>query len=62
MDVLSKAKQLPAKVIKATFDEAKAGLATIDQTWTEAQAAFKDGKLEDAAAKATMVKERRPIS
>ncbi|HSE96501.1 MAG TPA: hypothetical protein VLD61_11470, partial [Methylomirabilota bacterium] len=58
MDILSKAKQLPAKVSKATFDEAKAGLATIDQTWTDAQAAFKDGKLEDAVAKANMVKER----
>jgi hypothetical protein len=58
VDILSKAKQLPAKVSKATFDEAKAGLATIDQTWTEAQAAFKDGKLEDAVAKANVVKEK----
>jgi hypothetical protein len=58
VDILSKSKQLPAKVSKATFDEAKAGLATIDQTWTEAQAAFKDGKLEDAVAKANTVKEK----
>ena len=58
VDILSKSKQLPAKVSKATFDEAKAGLATIDQTWTEAQTAFKDGKLEDAVAKATLVKQK----
>ena len=58
VDILGQAKQLPAKVSKATFDEAKAGLATIDQTWAEAQAAFKGGKLEDALAKATTVKDK----
>jgi hypothetical protein len=58
VDILSKAKQLPAKMTKATLDEAKAGLTTIDQTWTEAQAAFKDGKLDDAVAKANTTKDK----
>jgi len=53
-----KAKQLQAKMTKATLDEAKAGLAIIDQTWTEAQEAFKGGKLEDAVAKANAVKDK----
>jgi hypothetical protein len=58
VDILSKAKQLPAKMSKATLDEAKAGLAFIDQTWTEAQAAFKGGKLDDAVAKANTIKDK----
>jgi hypothetical protein len=58
VEILSKAKQLPAKMTKATLDEAKAGLATIDQAWTDAQAAFKDGKVEDAIAKANTVKDK----
>jgi hypothetical protein len=58
VDILAKAKQLPAKMTKETLAEAKAGLATIDQTWTDAQAAFKGGKVEDAVAKATMIKDK----
>ena len=54
--ILSKAKTLPAKLDKATFEEAKAGLATIKQTWAEAEEAFKGGKVEDAVAKANDVK------
>lgn len=58
VEILSKARTLPAKVSKATFEEAKAGLATVKQTWAEAEEAFRGGKVEDAVAKATTVKEK----
>ena len=58
VDILSKAKTLPAKIDKATFEEAKTGLVTVKQTWAEAQEAFKGGKVEDAVAKATVVKDK----
>jgi hypothetical protein len=56
VDILSKAKTLPAKIDKATFEEAKAGLAAVKQTWADAQESFKGGKVEDAVAKANTVK------
>jgi hypothetical protein len=56
VDILSKAKTLPANLDKATFEEAKSGLATVKQTWGEAEAAFKGGKVEEAVAKANTVK------
>jgi hypothetical protein len=58
VDILSKSKQLPAKMTKETLAEAKAGLATIDQTWIDAQAAFKGGQVEDAVAKANTIKDK----
>jgi hypothetical protein len=58
IDTLSKAKTLPAKIDKATFEEAKTGLATVKQTWADAQESFKGGKVEDAVAKATTVKDK----
>ena len=58
IDTLSKSKTLPAKLDKATFEEAKAGLATVKQTWADAQEAFKGGKVEDAVTKATAVKDK----
>lgn len=58
VDILSKAKTLPAKVDKATFEEAKTGLTTIKQTWAEAQEDFKGGKVADAVAKGNSVKEK----
>lgn len=56
VDILSKAKTLPPKIDKATFEEAKAGLATVKQTWADAQESFKGGKVEDAVAKGNTVK------
>jgi len=56
VDILSKAKQLPPALSKATVDEAKAGLNGLDQTWADAETAFRAGKLEDAVAKANTVK------
>ena len=58
VEILSKAKTLPAKIDKATFEEAKTGLASVKQTWADAQEAFKGGKVEDAVAKATAVKDK----
>ena len=58
IDILSKAKALPAKLDRATFDEAKAGLASVKQTWADAQESFKGGKVEDAVTKATAVKDK----
>jgi hypothetical protein len=56
VNILSKARTLPAKISKETFEEAKTGLAAVKQTWTEAEEAFKGGKVEDAVAKANEVK------
>jgi hypothetical protein len=58
VDALAKVKKLPAGLDKAKLDEAKAGLATLTQGWTEASEAFKAGSLADAIAKAKSVKEK----
>jgi len=39
--VLSKSKKLPKNLNKAKFESAKAGLAQITPTWTDADNAFK---------------------
>jgi len=56
VDILSKSKKLPANLDKAKFEGAKAGLAEITQTWTDADNAFKGGNITDALAKANTVK------
>jgi hypothetical protein len=56
VDVLSKSKKLPAGLDKEKFESAKAGLAAITQTWTEATGAAGSGNLVDAVAKADTVK------
>jgi hypothetical protein len=58
VNILSKSSKLPAGLDKAGFESAKASLATITQTWTEASNAFSGGNLMDAVAKATTVKEK----
>ena len=58
VDILSKSKKLPATLDQAKFDGAKSGLAEITKTWEEASAAFKEGALADATAKAKSVKEK----
>lgn len=52
IDILSESKKLPANVTQAQFDNAKSGLASIQQQWTEASEAYKAGNLTDAVAKA----------
>lgn len=56
MDILGKAKKLPATLSQEAYDGAKAGLDTVNQTWAAAQDAFKAGNLMDAVAKAGTVK------
>ena len=58
VDILSKSKKLPANLDKAKFEGAKAGLAEITKTWTDAEAAFKAGSLADALGKAKTVKDK----
>lgn len=56
VDILSKAKKLPATVDKAAVAGAKSGLEAIDKVWNDAQASFKSGNIADALAKAQTVK------
>jgi hypothetical protein len=56
VEILSKAKKLPAGLDKDKFETAKTGLATVTQTWTEATTAAGAGNLVDAVAKANTVK------
>jgi hypothetical protein len=58
VEILSKSKKLPAGLDKEKLESAKATLATVTQTWTEASDAFKAGNLADAVGKATSVKEK----
>ncbi len=56
VEILAKAKKLPAGMDAAKLDEVKTGLATITQTWGEATAAAGSKNVVDAVAKAGMVK------
>jgi len=56
--ILSKSRRLPAGLDKDKFESAKASLATVTQTWTEASDAFKSGNLMDAVNKAKEVKDK----
>lgn len=58
VEILSKSKKLPANLDKAKFEGAQIGLAEISKVWDDSNAAFKEGKLADALAKATAVKEK----
>lgn len=57
VETLVKAKKLPAGVDKAAVDGAQAALATAQQTWSDAKAAFDKGDFQDALAKAAAVKD-----
>jgi len=56
VDILSESKKLPAGLDKDKLESAKAGLASLNQTWTEASAAFQSGNMTDAIAKAQTAK------
>jgi hypothetical protein len=58
VEILSKSKKLPASIDKEKFELAKATLATVTQTCTEASNAFNSGNLLDAVGKANSVKEK----
>jgi hypothetical protein len=56
VDILSQSKKLPAGLDKEKFEGAKAGLASLNQSWTEASDAAKAGNMSDAIAKAEAAK------
>jgi len=56
MNVLSKSRRLPSGIDKDKFESAKASLAEVTQTWTDATNAYQGGNLADAVAKANDVK------
>lgn len=56
MDILSKAKKLPAGLDQAKFDSAKSGLAAATEAWGAATAAASAGDMAEAVAKANAVK------
>jgi hypothetical protein len=56
VDILSKAKKLPAGMDKAAFEGVKTGLDSMKQDWSAATTAFGAGNVTDAIAKATAVK------
>ena len=54
--VLSKSKSLPTGLDKSQFENVKASLSSVTQTWTEASNAFSGGDLMVAVEKAKTVK------
>ncbi len=58
VDILAKAKKLPAGMDAAKLDTVKSGLATITQAWTEATAAAGSNDIAGAVAKAAIVKSK----
>ncbi len=56
LDILSKAKRLPANLDKAAVEGAKSGLESMNKVWADAQASFSSGNLADAIGKANEVK------
>lgn len=58
LGVLAKSRKLPDGITKDTLATAQAGLDEAKTNWTAATAAFGEGKLEEAVAKASSVKAR----
>jgi hypothetical protein len=56
VDILSQSKKLPAGLDKDKLEGAKAGLASLNQSWTEASDAAKAGNMSDAIAKGQAAK------
>jgi chromosome segregation ATPase len=56
VDTLSKSKGVPAGLTKETIANAKTGLATVTQTWTDATAAATAGDIQAAVTQANDVK------
>jgi hypothetical protein len=52
VDILSKAKKLPAKLSAQNFDMAKSGLESIKNTWAQAGSVFSSGDIESAVSMA----------
>jgi hypothetical protein len=58
VDILSQSKKLPAGLDKDKLEGAKAGLASLKQSWADASAAYSAGNLTDAVTKARTAKDK----
>jgi hypothetical protein len=58
IDALSKSRRLPKGVSKASFESAKAGLASLNSTWTEATGAVAHEDYAGAVAKGQAAKDK----
>jgi len=58
VDILSQSKKLPAGLDKAKVDDAKAGLESMNQSWTQASDAYKSGDVSSAVVKAKAAKDK----
>jgi len=58
VDILSQSKKLPAGLDKAKVDDAKTGLASVNQSWTQASDAYKSGDVSNAVVKARAAKDK----
>ena len=58
VDILSQSKKLPAGVDRAKLDDAKAGLASLNESWAAASNAFKSGDMSDAVSKGKSAKDK----
>jgi hypothetical protein len=58
VDELSKSRRLPKGVSKASFESAKAGLASLNSTWTEATSAEANEDYAGAVAKGQATKDK----
>jgi hypothetical protein len=58
VDILSQSKKLPAGVDRAKLDDAKAGLASVNENWAAASSAFKSGDMSDAVSKGKSAKDK----
>jgi len=56
--ILSKSRHLPANVSKDTLNSAKAGLDSLESTWSDASAAASSGDYISAMSKAQTVKDK----
>lgn len=58
VDILAQSKKLPAGLDKAKVDDAKAGLESVNQSWTQASDAYKSGDVSGAVVKAKAAKDK----
>ena len=58
VDILSKAKKLPANLTAEKFTEAKSGLAAVKTEWDKAMESFKAGNYTDSISMASSVKDK----
>jgi hypothetical protein len=58
VDILSQSKKLPTSITAEKFAEVKSALASAKDEWNKAQESFKAGKVNDAVAVGTSVKDK----